>query len=61
MDGSMTKSNQGLARGIDALLAAQGWHTQDQHSVRSTYNRLMSSTESGEGVHLRKSFEVSYA
>jgi len=58
----MTNSNEAFSHVvIDPQLADQGWHTQDLRSVRYRYNRLMSSKESGEGVNIRKSFEVSYA
>jgi hypothetical protein len=57
----MTNSKQVFSGVIDAQLAEQGWHTQDQYSVRYKYNCSMSSKESSEGVNIRKSFEVSYA
>jgi hypothetical protein len=57
----MTNSKQVFSGVIDAQLAEKGWHTQDQYSVHYKYNCSMSSKESGEGVNIRKSFEVSYA
>ena len=45
---------------IDAQLAEQGCHTQDQHNVRYHYNSLMSSKELDEGVKIQKSFGVSH-